>query len=457
MKARSTKNLHDFSNNEFIRSFEITSNINKEAEILNATGLLNDFLTDYKYQSNLNSTSLEILSKIAKLTPYMENIKKKIIEERIEYYQEHGYVNENSSKTFTKMKNLIDLAFDIEEVFSYALNAYWSNTTIGFDYYNNGDDEFAFLVGPPTDDHNPYIKTSLITENQIALQSSKIGIVYEVEKGGVLAMSDRKINLAKTNEDSILTLFKIDNDNYYSSSSDDSKLKLPDELIQKNLNKCLRVNSDYLVYDEANIFNNVILDKSKSTPKGIVIISSLYDFPFEEFVQAKRLQEELNLDIKVISLSSYRNKFSQKTNFAINIRSNTSQEKERFRSQIEKFKDSDELYGEEPGKLLNLIDEFEEFIYDEENQITEKIVKFDKEYNEVFKSEAKALTRSIVDMLAEKMPSELNEEKTYEAMYDETYKFLKNKSSEINVKEVLNNKRKNLNRKLESISKQKEV
>lgn len=456
VKARSTENLHDFANNEFTKAFEIISNIDEASRILKESGLLNDFLTGYNHETNINSMSLETLSKIAELAPSSEKLKREIIDERIEHYRNHGYVDEDSSKTFNKMKELIDLAFNIEELFSHTLSEYWANITRRYDDFENGQDDFAFLVGPPEEDDKPYIRTSLITENQIAIQASKLGIVYEVEKGGVLAMSDKKINLAKTKNDTILSLFKFDGENYVSSSIGDSKLMLPNELIQKNINKCLRVNSEYLVYDEVNIFNNVILDKSKSKAKGIVIISSLYDFPFEEFVKAKRLQEDLDLDIKFVSLSTYRSNFSKKTNFAINIKSKTSYEKDNFKRQIDKFRDSDELFGEEPEKLLNLIDEFEELIYDEELCITDKIVKYEDD-KELLKNDAKTIVGSIIDMLVDVIPEELSKNETTNALYEATYKIMESHSSEINVKDVLDNKRKSLNKKLEIISNQKEV
>ncbi len=359
MNARSTKNIHDLSNKNLKMSFEIVSNARKEIMHLVNDGIIADY-QEGDYILNLYSLFISYFNSIYDEVGDYDSAKISVIneflsEENLHHFEKNGRkVKNDGSKTLNYLKKRFDALFSIENFFANIARNSWPRYLTDFDDFKNGNEQFRFLIEPLNYEEKDYKKASLITEMQLSMNSSNVGVVYDINNKSVLGSNIGEINLTKQKEDSVLSVLKVNGYNYVSLTNGFNKLLTPDRIIEKNININFTVNPDIFEYDN-DVFNEVILDSKEIKPKGILMISNSVDFLFDEYIEAVKKQKELDLDIKVINVGTYRKKLIEK--LALNKTKNevTSKDYVRLRKRLNDFEKKNYLYEFTSSELSSLI------------------------------------------------------------------------------------------------------
>ena len=232
----------------------------------------------------------------------------------VEYSFKHQKFPKNASKLGQSINDLFKKIFIIEEKMQIIVSNIWSRLITPFEKIQNGDPFIVIghsgngYINFPSSKYyinNSYNNTtsyscSIFTNNHINVYNSKLVALFNVNYNNFISAShfDSATRSRGFNKKTIKTLKTTDEGNFinvgYSNPQDTKRIVTKSESPTITLAKLKK-----------NIVNEVVLDKMKSKPIGLLIFSNGDDFLFFEYINALKMKNEYNLNLKVINKSLY--------------------------------------------------------------------------------------------------------------------------------------------------------
>lgn len=196
----------------------------------------------------------------------------------------------------------------IEENLQSITKKMWQNYLTPVTDYKEGE-SFHFLIhnasktdleGTTLNEHygrKGRISTSLITDQQMG--------VYGRHRYGFIYPPDTKIITAGYRDIYSYETLKEGN---FSQNDSNSSLLAPNAINQYCIEKTIENNGEILNRDNANIYNEVLIDATNIKPVGIFCLTFGEKDLSEDYVSAKNLAEKNNLPLIEIDISLYRTK-----------------------------------------------------------------------------------------------------------------------------------------------------
>ena len=248
--------------------------------------------------------------------------------ENVEYAMTHKKYPEQASPTNDLLVKEMQEIFEIEDYFHSVVSEIWKNTITDFEQFRNGDD-FAFVghstggAGaflPGTQGHRNtaynnivYMSCSLFTHELMDMYNAKVALILDVDKDSFICASDFDCATRETDWPRSVKTVKVMGDRavlsgYTSSEKVVSRITPPQPILDKNLATCVQENGEILNYDNRKVYNEVVLDKTRARPRGILMVTNGCDLVIEEYLAAVKMRERYNCKIKIANKSTYRKK-----------------------------------------------------------------------------------------------------------------------------------------------------
>lgn len=222
------------------------------------------------------------------------------------YYQISNYIKSNALTD--------EVLLNIETKLQYISNKIWASFITNPDNYKSGE-PFMFIVhnvsktDMETTDINEHItrsgrvSASLITDKEMG--------VYGAHKYGFIYPNDSKIVTAGYKD---LYSYETKEEGIFYQNSNNSMLITPQAMENYSTNLCIQENGKKLNNDNANIYNEVLLDSTNGLkPVGIYCITFGEKELSYDYESAKKLAEQTGLPLIDIDISLYRTKGNQGT------------------------------------------------------------------------------------------------------------------------------------------------
>ncbi len=222
------------------------------------------------------------------------------------YYQISNYIKSNALTD--------EVLLNIETKLQYISNKIWASSITNLDNYKSGE-PFMFIVhnvsktDMETTDINEHItrsgrvSASLITDKEMG--------VYGAHKYGFIYPNDSKIVTAGYKD---LYSYETKEEGRFYQNSNNSMLITPQAMENYSANLCIQENGKKLNNDNANIYNEVLLDSTNGLkPVGIYCITFGEKELSYDYESAKKLAEKTGLPLIDIDISLYRTKENQGT------------------------------------------------------------------------------------------------------------------------------------------------
>lgn len=222
------------------------------------------------------------------------------------YYQISNYIKSNALTD--------EVLLNIETKLQYISNKIWASSITNPENYKSGE-PFMFIVhnvsktDMETTDINEHItrsgrvSASLITDKEMG--------VYGAHKYGFIYPNDSKIVTAGYKD---LYSYETKEEGRFYQNSNNSMLITPQAMENYSANLCIQENGKKLNNDNANIYNEVLLDSTNGLkPVGIYCITFGEKDLSYDYESAKKLAEETGLPLIDIDISLYRTKRNQGT------------------------------------------------------------------------------------------------------------------------------------------------
>lgn len=222
------------------------------------------------------------------------------------YYQISNYIKNNALTN--------EVLLNIETKCQYISNKIWNSSITSPENYKSRE-PFMFIVhnvskaDMETIDINEHItrsgrvSASLITDKEMG--------VYGAHKYGFIYPSDSKIVTAGYKD---LYSYETKEEGRFYQNSNNSMLITPQAIENYSVNLCIQENGKKLNNDNANIYNEVLLDSTNGLkPVGIYCITFGEKELSYDYESAKKLAEKTGLPLIDIDISLYRTKENQGT------------------------------------------------------------------------------------------------------------------------------------------------
>ena len=284
-----------------VLDFDYTLLINEELQVFNSIKEETQLLKD-KFNFNIYDISFIITKEL--LEP-----------NNVEYCIKHKKYPPNASKTGDIINNLFKKIFIIEDKMQILVSKIWERIVTPFEKIENGKpftlighSGSGYIIFPSSKYYinNEYnnitsYSCSIFTNNHMQEFNSKLVAIFDINKENFVCAShfDSATNRG-SGYASIKTLKTTDDGHFinagYSSPQGIERIVTKSECPLTTLSKLNK-----------NNINEVVLDKSKSKPVGLVLFSNGCDFLMYEYINAIRMKNDYNLDLKVINKTLYQN------------------------------------------------------------------------------------------------------------------------------------------------------
>ncbi len=217
------------------------------------------------------------------------------------YRQISNYIKDN------KLTN--EILDDIEKNLGYISKKIWTSSITNPEDYKSGE-PFMFIVHnvSKTDMETTNINEHIARSGRVSasLITDKEMGVYGAHKYGFIYPSDSKIVTAGYKD---LYSYETKGEGRFYQNSNNSMLITPQAMENYSANLCIQENGKKLNNDNANIYNEVLLDSTNGLdPVGIYCITFGEKELSYDYESAKKLAEHTNLPLIDIDISLYRTK-----------------------------------------------------------------------------------------------------------------------------------------------------
>ena len=231
----------------------------------------------------------------------------------------------DASRFGLEFQNDLYILFELEDKLSLLFCYFWKKQLTSFNDFINGEDfRIVGTVNPlynlpggknyrVDNYHNSYLSASLYSNNTISpFNNGRAIVVCEVNENNFLGCSPIDIATRESNRSSIYTIGNTSDgkliDSGYSMSKDTCyKILVPSILERLRLELDINLNGRILFNGGVN---EVILDKTTTNFKGIILVNSGLDCLLDEYVNYRfTTHSSLQLPIKCLNKVLYQKRF----------------------------------------------------------------------------------------------------------------------------------------------------